>query len=61
MILKKGFLGRLWIDRFTGAFRYINPAISGPDGIQGIAFAPDGNLYGIGRAPGENTKLHLID
>jgi hypothetical protein len=49
--------GFLWMNRFTSAFRDINPGTNG----QGIAFAPDGNLYGIGQVPGENTKLYLID
>jgi|GEM_PF-5714728 len=33
----------------------------GPEGIQSIAFAPDGTLYGIGRTFGENGKLYIID
>jgi hypothetical protein len=54
--------GLIMIDTGTGAFRDINPGISGPPGgIQGIAFAADGTLYGIGQDSGENTKLYLID
>jgi hypothetical protein len=54
--------GLIMIDTGTGAFRDINPGISGPPGgIQSIAFAADGTLYGIGQVPGENTKLYLID
>jgi len=53
--------GLIWINTSTGTFRHINLEISGPNGIQGIAFAADGTLYGIGQAPGENTKLYLID
>jgi hypothetical protein len=53
--------GLIWINRFTGAFTYINPGIIGPDGIQGIDFTADGNLYGIGQVSGGNTKLYLLD
>jgi hypothetical protein len=54
--------GLIMIDTATGAFRDINPGISGPpEEIQGIAFAADGTLYGIGQVPGGNTKLYLID
>jgi hypothetical protein len=53
--------GLIRISKTTGAFDYINPGMNGPSGIQGIAFAADGNLYGIGQVSGENTKLYLID
>jgi hypothetical protein len=53
--------GLIWINKLTGAFGYVNPGMSGPSGIQSIAFSADGNLYGIGQVSGENTKLYRID
>jgi hypothetical protein len=53
--------GLIWINKDTGAFAYVNPGMTGPSGIQSIAFSADGNLYGIGQVSGGNTKLYLID
>jgi hypothetical protein len=53
--------GLIWINKDTGAFASVNPGMTGPSGIQSIAFSADGNLYGIGQVSGENTKLYLID
>jgi hypothetical protein len=56
-----GNYGLIRIHPDFGTFTDVNPAIGGMVGIQAIAFAPNGTLYGAGRVYGENDKLYIID